>query len=354
MNNKGFTTMDIFYTSGVQFAEMLQSALPGLEDFWLWVTFFGDPKCVFIIYFPLAYFLLDKKIGLTVLWLGLISEWLNLMSKWLLFGERPFWWISESGFSKKKEIFLRQFPSSCETGPGSPSGHCMITGAALWPIVSILARQIAQNSKSWIMRAVPFTVYFLLLLFIGLSRIFILAHFPHQVIGGILAGISLGWLLQSWIPLERGFRFYLMTSFSLGLSATVIYWTLIILGIDLNWSMKLAAKWCENPKWIRMDTYPFASLCRDTATVLGLGLAFHSSSYTELKLEKLGWLQRGWCAVLSLVTLYFLSSIAQPQGVALWYGLNFVKYASFPWIVISLLPKAVQKLASPGTPSHPE
>ncbi|ETE73945.1 Glucose-6-phosphatase 3, partial [Ophiophagus hannah] len=240
-----FTTMDIFYTSGVQFAETLQSALPGLEDFWLWVTFFGDPKCIFIIYFPLAYFLLDKKIGLTVLWLGLISEWLNLMSKWLLFGERPFWWISESGFSKKKEIFLHQFPSSCETGPGSPSGHCMITGAALWPIVSILARQIAQNSKR---------------------------------------------------------------------------------------SMKLATKWCENPKWIRMDTYPFASLCRDTATVLGLGLTFHSSSYTQLKLEKLSWLQRGWCAVLSLVTLYFLSSIAQPQGVALWYGLNFVKYASFPWI----------------------
>lgn len=77
-----FTTMDIFYASGVQFAEMLQGALPGLEDFWLWVTFFGDPKCVFIIYFPLAYFLLDKKVGLTVLWLGLISEWLNLMSKW--------------------------------------------------------------------------------------------------------------------------------------------------------------------------------------------------------------------------------------------------------------------------------
>lgn len=74
--------MDIFYPSGVQFAETLQGALPGLEDFWLWVTFFGDPKCVFIIYFPLAYFLLDKKIGLTVLWLGIISEWLNLTSKW--------------------------------------------------------------------------------------------------------------------------------------------------------------------------------------------------------------------------------------------------------------------------------
>ncbi|XP_063156939.1 glucose-6-phosphatase 3 [Candoia aspera] len=346
--------MDIFYTSGVQFAEMLQGALPGLEGFWLWVTFFGDPKCVFIIYFPLAYFLLDKKVGLTVLWLGLISEWLNLISKWFLFGERPFWWIFESGFSKKKEIFLRQFPSSCETGPGSPSGHCMITGAALWPVVSILTKWIAQNSESWIVKAMPFKVYFLLLLAVGLSRIFILAHFPHQVIGGILAGISLGWLLQSWVPLERGLRFYLWASFSLFLSATVIYWTFITLSVDLNWSMKLAMKWCENPKWIRMDTHPFASLCRDAATLLGLGLAFHSSSYTQLKRERLGWLQRGCCAILALVILYLLSGIAQPQGVALWYGLNFVKYASFPWIVITLLPRAVQILTSSGTPSHTE
>lgn len=51
----------------------------------------------------------------------------------------------------------------------------------------------------------------------------------------ISSGISLGWLFQSWVPLDRRFRFYLMTSFSLGLSATAIYWTLITLGIDLNW-----------------------------------------------------------------------------------------------------------------------
>ncbi|XP_062994770.1 glucose-6-phosphatase 3 isoform X2 [Elgaria multicarinata webbii] len=275
--------MDPFYTSGVRFAEMLQTGLPGSEDFWLWVTFLGDPKCIFIIYFPLAYFLLDQKVGIKVLWLGLISEWLNLVSKWFLFGERPFWWMFESGFSRKGEIFPRQFPASCETGPGSPSGHCMITGAALWPIVNTLTARISQHSKSCIMKAAPLNAYLLLLLAVGLSRIFILAHFPHQVLGGIVAGISLGWLLESRVPLERALHFYLWASVSLLLSTLMTYWTLVAFGVDLAWSINLATKWCTKPEWIRMETRPFSSLCRDTATALGLGLAFRSSYYTQLR-----------------------------------------------------------------------
>ncbi|XP_044300494.1 glucose-6-phosphatase 3 [Varanus komodoensis] len=347
------TIMDSLYTSGIWFAEMLQMGLPGSEDFWLWVTFLGDPKCIFIIYFPLAYFLLDQKVGVKVLWLGLISEWLNLVSKWFLFGERPFWWMFESGFSQKGEVFPRQFPASCETGPGSPSGHCMITGAALWPIMNMLTKRISQHSKSCIARMVPLAAYLLLLLAVGLSRIFILAHFPHQVIGGTVAAIILGWLLESWVPQDRGLQFYLWASMSLLLSTLMTYWTLVALGVDLAWSINLATKWCLNPKWIRMDTRPFASLCRDAATALGLGLALHFRR-AQVKQERLGWPCRAWCAALALVVLRLLSDMGQPQEAALWYGLAFVKYATFPWMVVTLLPKIVLAVASRATPPHKE
>lgn len=73
--------MDALYASGVLFAEVLQSGPPCLERFWLWATFLGDPKCVFIVCFPLAYFL-NRKVGVAVLWIGLISEWLNVVLKW--------------------------------------------------------------------------------------------------------------------------------------------------------------------------------------------------------------------------------------------------------------------------------
>lgn len=108
-----------------------------------------------------------------------------------LFGERPFWWIHESGLSGREQLPLRQFPITCETGPGepgspipvgmlgwewekpflssregsglafparplspavlpssgSPSGHCMILGAGLWPIVTALSREVSRSSR---------------------------------------------------------------------------------------------------------------------------------------------------------------------------------------------------------------
>ncbi|XP_065433636.1 glucose-6-phosphatase 3 isoform X1 [Chrysemys picta bellii] len=345
--------MDALYSGGVLFAEMLQAGPPWLERFWLSVTFLADPKCIFIIFFPLAYFL-DRKVGVAVLWSGLVSEWLNIVAKWLLFGERPFWWVYESGLSSKEEVLLRQFPVSCETGPGSPSGHCMITGAALWPIVTALTALASRHSTSRLVKLTPFTVYFLLLLAVGLSRIFILAHFPHQVLGGIVAGAALGWMLEACVPAERKLSFYLATSLALLLSAIGLHWSMVALGVDIDWSIHLATKWCLNPEWIRVDTRPFASLCRDTASAAGLGLATHSSLYTQLRQERPGWKQRAMGAGLALAALQGLNNVGQPENIVLWYGLNFLKYASFPWVVVALVPWLVRSLPLTQTRPHSE
>ncbi|XP_074873357.1 glucose-6-phosphatase 3 [Carettochelys insculpta] len=345
--------MDLLYSSGVLFAERLQTAPPWLERFWLCVTFLADPKCIFIVFFPLAYFL-DRKVGVSVLWIGVIAEWLNVVAKWFLFGERPFWWVHESGLASKEKVLLRQFPVSCETGPGSPSGHCMITGAALWPVVTSLTALASRHSKSRLVKLAPFMAYFLLLLAVGLSRIFILAHFPHQVLGGIVAGAALGWALEARVPAERKLSFYLATALVLLLSAAALYWAMVALGVDMDWSIHLASKWCLNPEWIHIDTRPFASLCRDTASALGLGLATHSSLYKELRHEMPTWKQRVMSAGLALAILHGLSDMAQPENIILWYGLNFLKYASFPWLVVALVPWLVWSLLHMLTRTHAE
>lgn len=36
--------------------------------------------------------------------------------------------------------------------------------------------------------AVPYLVYVLMLVAVGLSRVFVLAHFPHQVVAGAISG----------------------------------------------------------------------------------------------------------------------------------------------------------------------
>nr|XP_025976799.1 glucose-6-phosphatase 3 [Dromaius novaehollandiae] len=226
--------MDVLHTTGIRFAEVLQSGPPWLEKFWLSVTSLADPKSIFTVCFPLAYFL-DRKVGVSVLWIGLVSEWLNVVFKWFLFGERPFWWVHESRLFKEQPVSVRQFPVSCETGPGSPSGHCMISGAALWPLVTALTALASRHSRSAVVKLTPFAAYALLLLAVGLSRVFVLAHFPHQVVGGILAGAALGWGLHARAPAARPLGFFVRTSLGLLLSAVAVHRLMIAAGVDIDW-----------------------------------------------------------------------------------------------------------------------
>lgn len=255
--------MEALHTAGIHFAEVLQSGPPWMENFWITITSVADPKCIFTVCFPLAYFL-DRKVGVAVLWVGLVAEWLNVVFKWFLFGERPFWWIHESGFASRQPLTLRQFPVSCETGPGSPSGHCMITGAALWPLVTALTALASRHSKR---------------------------------------------------------------------------------------SIRLATAWCKDPSWLRLDTRPFASICRVAGSSLGLGLAAGDPQRWDKPLPPR---QRAACAVLALAAVRGLQHIPQPQQVTLWYASSFLKYTAGPGMVAVLLPRIARTVTRPQSPPHAE
>lgn len=47
-----------------------------------------------------------------------------------------------------------------------------------------------MSVSSVALSAIPYLLYVGMLVAVGLSRIFILAHFPHQVIAGSIAGLS--------------------------------------------------------------------------------------------------------------------------------------------------------------------
>ncbi|NXK84105.1 G6PC3 phosphatase, partial [Amazona guildingii] len=175
--------MEALHEAGIRFAALLQAGPPWLERALLPLSAMADPKHLFTVCFPLGHSL-DPAAGTALLWAALLAEWLNTVLKWLLFGERPFWWVHESGMAAREPLALRQFPVSCESGPGSPSGHCMVTGAALWPLVAALS----ARCRSPALRTLPFAAYILLLAAVALSRVFVLAHFPHQVVTGTMAG----------------------------------------------------------------------------------------------------------------------------------------------------------------------
>ncbi|XP_065555465.1 glucose-6-phosphatase 3 [Lathamus discolor] len=333
--------MDALHEAGIRLAALLQAGPSWLEQILVPLTAMADPKHLFTVCFPLCYSL-DPGVGAALLWGALLAEWLNVVLKWLLFGERPFWWVHESGMAARELLVLRQFPVSCETGPGSPSGHCMVMGAALWPLVAALS----ARSRSPLLRILPFAAYVLLLLAVGLSRVFVLAHFPHQVVTGTMAGALLGWGLQGRTPgSPRAFAF---TALVLPLSALILRWVLSAAGLDIDWSIGLATRWCSSPAWLRLDSRPLASLWRDAGSALGLALAAAAPA------PRLGPWQRLAGAGAAVAALQALQRLRQPRGPALGAGSSALRAAAGPWLVGSALPRLLAALGRARGAPHRE
>ncbi|KAF6730006.1 Glucose-6-phosphatase 3 [Oryzias melastigma] len=333
--------METVYTHGIRVAETLQEQTSHLEKFWLTVTLLGDPKAAFLLVFPFTYFI-SKRTGVAVVWVAAISEWLNLVFKWILFGERPFWWIGESGlYDKTSQPKVHQFPSTCETGPGSPSGHAMVTAAVWWVVVSSLGSFVYSRTHSLVISAVPYMLYVTVLAAVGISRIFILAHFPHQVIAGCLTGLLLGVTLRSTVPEGRPLLFFFSFSVGLMFSALVLNVALQQLGVDIFWSISLAKKWCSRGEWIRLDTAPFSSLTRDCGALVGLGLA----QYWKPGGWSLPWAARALSLAVSSMGLYHVNRLPLPvKPQSLFYSLFFVKFVLVPQIVMVFVPGLVHLL----------
>ncbi|GCB71325.1 glucose-6-phosphatase 3 [Scyliorhinus torazame] len=337
--------MEALYTHGVHVAESLQQTLGGCEKVLLWLSWIGDPRASFFIYFPLTFFL-NKRAGVSVLWIAALTEWLNLTFKWLLFGERPFWWIHESGvYSEQQMPKLKQFYSTCETGPGSPSGHAMITGATWWVMMSKLSAFVYSHTRSSLAKNVPVVLYIVTMLGIGISRIFILAHFPHQVLAGMVAGAVFGFLLSRYEPKNIKLIHYVASSIGLLLSTVCIYWGLFYLGVNASWTFRLAAKWCAKPEWIRPDTAPFSSLSRDTGALLGLGLGLYSPMYASTQGWKMTGKLKAVCIVLSLFTIEIMDQVPLSQhSRILFYALYYLKNAFVPVLVTAVIPWIVHSV----------
>jgi membrane-associated phospholipid phosphatase len=79
---------------------------------------------------------------------------------------------------------------------GFPSGHTM--GATLF--YGVLAVFAAQSVRTWRWRALTFCIAALAIVLIGLSRIYLGAHYLTDVLGAIAVGLA--WLASCWTGVE--------------------------------------------------------------------------------------------------------------------------------------------------------
>lgn len=141
---------------------------------------------------------------------------------------------------------------------------------------------------------------------------------------------------------------YVLTSLLLLCLALLLYLCLRSVGVNLLWSVEKAWRWCRRAEWVSVDTSPFASLFRNTGTLLGLGLGLHSPLYahayrTAVSSGSDGAIYRFTCLSATLVLLQLFDSAFQPPvySGSLFYLLSFCKSATVLLATVAIVPYCV-------------
>ncbi|CAM2100391.1 unnamed protein product [Caretta caretta] len=222
-----------------------------------------------------------------MIWVAVIGDWFNLIFKWILFGHRPYWWVQETMiYSNQSSPCLEQFPITCETGPGSPSGHAMGSSCVWYVMVTAaLSYTVRWKDESTITLhrltwSFLWSVFWIIQISVCVSRVFIATHFPHQVILGVIGGMLVAEAFEHTPAIQTAsLRTYIKTNLFLFIFALGFYLLLKLIDVDLLWSVPKAKKWCANPDWINIDTTPFAGLVRNLGALFGLGLGINSEMF---------------------------------------------------------------------------
>jgi membrane-associated phospholipid phosphatase len=147
---------------------------PFLDRLFHLLTFLGDEN--FLVVLLVAFWwVIDKRLAMRLLPLAVFAIWFSLFAK-VLFGQpRP--------FDTRIVVLVSDYRL------GFPSTHAVI-GVVVWGFLACYYR------RRWIVWAAVILAFG-----IGLSRVYLGVHFPHDVVGGWL--LALGLLLAYWMLLPR-------------------------------------------------------------------------------------------------------------------------------------------------------
>ncbi|XP_043910843.1 glucose-6-phosphatase catalytic subunit 1-like [Protopterus annectens] len=352
--------MDLIHDSGVQMVQYLQTNYKDSQNLFLFISFAADLRNTFFVFFPI-WFHLCQSVGIKLIWVAVIGDWLNLVFKWILFGQRPYWWVHETTYYENSSVpFVVQFPVTCETGPGSPSGHAMGSAGVYYVMVtaldSILVHEKCSSFIKWCLHAVTWTAFWGVQISVCLSRIFLAAHFPHQVVTGVISGILVAEMFShTHLIYKSNLKKYIQTTLFLFIFALGFYLFLKAFGVDLLWSVEKAKRWCANDKWIHIDTTPFAGLLRNLGTLFGLGLALNSQFYVDgckgNQGQRLSF--KLSCIVFSIIVLHLFDSFKPPAKIELlFYFLSFCKSAAVPLTAVAIIPYCLSHMVNTPNKKH--
>ncbi len=191
--------MESLYQAGVQLILWLQNLGAWLEGPMRFFTFLGTED-FFLLVLPVLFWSVDTRLGIRVGYVLLISASLNHIFKTILAGPRPYWVSRDVNALALEPSF------------GAPSGHAQ-NAVSLWGSMAAYLRR----GWAW---AAALAVIFL----VGVSRLYLAVHFPHDVVLGWLLGALILWLVfRLWDPAAGwlktlGFGWQVMLAFLVSLA----------------------------------------------------------------------------------------------------------------------------------------
>ncbi|XP_049846226.1 glucose-6-phosphatase catalytic subunit 1 [Schistocerca gregaria] len=327
------------YEVGAAYISSLQNGLKPLENVLLKISSASDPATVVSTVFPLVV-AFDPQLSAEVLIVSTTAEWLNTLLKWLFMEHRPYWWVRE----QQSHIMLQQTHMTCETGPGSPSGHVMGTTAVLyiflcWFINTVLLPSTGKSAvRKMLLIILSLTAFMGTVALVAVSRMYIAAHFPHQCILGFICGVAVSWLVKKLNWWRTAGRLKLTIAAACLTAVSVAsYWLQKIAGVDPQWSVYLALKWCFQEENVNITTTPLFSLVRVAGTTFGVAL-----SAPVFRLRKS---QRPVKAFLASYVAALLiagaSETVTTSNVFIFYPLQFLLFTLQPWLLFKIIPEVM-------------
>lgn len=342
-----FNAMELVHENSISAISLLQNRFDQSSNLMFLISTLFDPRYAFLFYAPLLYSI-DRYTGRKLMWVAAISEWSNQILKWILHGERPYWWIHETSVYNKTSLpDVQQFFITCETGPGSPSGHAMVT-ASVWYILieSFLRKRSVDSSKNSLANRLAWSFYTIILAVVSLSRVYIAAHFPHQCFLGGIIGVAVAMIISNLDTDSLSRRGYVLGGVGLFASAIMTYVSLRAIGVDPMWSVDRALKWCVKREYVHLDTTPFFSVMRYVGFFIGMGLGLTSSWSKSASKVTFTTPMKIVSAILALGVCKASEYIKIPMvNLVFFYGAALVINMILPYVFVAIIPYLVSKLS---------
>lgn len=175
--------MQTLIDGGIAFIIALQGAGDWLIAPMRFLSYLGNEE-FFLLILPMIYWSVDSALGLRMAFILVTSNLFNSICKYLFAGSRPYWVSSH----------VRALWTT-ETSFGFPSAHAQ-NAAAVWGVLALFGRE------TWIWIGAIILVFL-----IGLSRVFLGVHYPHDVVFGWLLGAVIFWsFTHYWDPVAAWVR----------------------------------------------------------------------------------------------------------------------------------------------------